>query len=134
MVAHPELPPDHLRHPLARPRFSSKALRLGSSRQKLGQFGALLLAEAGRRPGRRLVPQAFHALFPGALHPLAYGPLRDPRGSAMCVCLQPRSFNSKARKRLPSRQLLAWLDNVFSIVEYIVPVSLDSYAEISKWA
>src|SRR4051812_15218713 len=50
----------------------------------------------------------------------------------MCVCFQPRSFNSKARKRLPSRQLLAWLDNVFSIVEYIVPVSLDSYAEISS--
>jgi hypothetical protein len=52
----------------------------------------------------------------------------------MCVfCFQPRSFSSKARsKRLPSRQSLAWLDNVFSIIAAIIPISLGFYAEISR--
>src|SRR5829696_5587271 len=40
----------------------------------------------------------------------------NPCASAISDCFQPRSFNSKARKRLPSRQLVAWLDSVFSIV------------------
>src|SRR5215204_3775623 len=48
-------------------------------------------------------------------------PSVTPRASAICVCFQPRSFNSKARKRLPSRQLVAWLDSVLSIVEYSIP-------------
>jgi hypothetical protein len=51
MVAHLELLSDHLRHPLARPRFSSKAVRLGSSRQKLAQSGALLLRRGVAPPG-----------------------------------------------------------------------------------
>src|SRR5918994_2342267 len=59
-------------------------------------------------------------------------PSVTPRASAICVCFQPCSFNSKARKRLPSRQLLAWLDKVFSIVEYSIPLSLYLYAEISN--
>ncbi len=59
-------------------------------------------------------------------------PSVTPRASAISVCFQPCSFNSKARKRLPSRQLLAWLDNVFSIVEYSIPLSLHLYAEISN--
>jgi hypothetical protein len=49
------------------------------------------------------------------------GPSVTPRASAICVCFQPRSFSSKARKRLPSRQSLAWLENVLSIVEFIIP-------------
>src|SRR5215208_2897494 len=53
-----------------------------------------------------------------------------PRASAISDCFQPRSFNSKARKRLPSRQLVAWLDSVFSIVGFVIPMSLDLYAEI----
>jgi hypothetical protein len=28
--------------------------------------------------------------------------------------------------------LLAWLDKIFSIVEFIIPTTLDFYAEISK--
>src|SRR5215218_298156 len=59
-------------------------------------------------------------------------PSLTPRASAISVCFQPRSFSSKARKRLPSRQSLAWLDNVFSIVEYSIPLSLHLYAEISR--
>src|SRR5215216_45948 len=59
-------------------------------------------------------------------------PSVTPRASAISVCFQPCSFNSKARKRLPSRQSLAWLDNVFSIVEYSIPLFLHLYAEISN--
>src|SRR5215203_4648904 len=59
-------------------------------------------------------------------------PSLTPRASAICVCFQPRSFSSKARKRLPSRQSLAWLDNVLSIVGFIIPTSLGFYAEISR--
>jgi hypothetical protein len=59
-------------------------------------------------------------------------PSVTPRASAICFCFQPRSFSSKARKRLPSRQSLAWLDNVFSIAEFIIPTSLSFYAEISR--
>jgi hypothetical protein len=61
-------------------------------------------------------------------------PSVTPRASAISVCFQPCSFNSKARKRLPSRQSLAWLDDVFSIVEYSIPLSLHLYAEISSVA
>src|SRR5215204_5879228 len=42
MVADPELPSDHYSHSLARPRFSPKAVSLGSPLQKLGQFRPLL--------------------------------------------------------------------------------------------
>src|ERR687889_1150963 len=59
-------------------------------------------------------------------------PSLTPRASAICVCFQPRSFSSKARKRLPSRQSLAWLDNVLSIVEFIIPTSLGFYADICR--
>src|SRR5215208_6009388 len=55
------------------------------------------------------------------------------RASAICFCFQPCSFSSKARRRLPSRQLLAWLDKIFSIVELIIPTTLDFYAEIRKF-
>jgi hypothetical protein len=34
--------------------------------------------------------------------------------------------------RLPSRQLLAWLDKIFSIVELIIPTTLDFYAGNSR--
>jgi len=61
-------------------------------------------------------------------------PSVTPRAWAICVCFQPCSFSSKARKRLPSRQSLAWLDNVFSIVEYSIPLPLHLYAEISMLA
>ena len=46
-----------------------------------------------------------------------------PKASAIRVCFQASSFSSKA---------LAWLGNVFSIVEFIIPMSLGSYAEIGK--
>src|SRR5215210_4005844 len=59
-------------------------------------------------------------------------PSLTPKASAICACFQPRSFSSKARKRLPSRQSLAWLDNVFSIVGFVIPMSLDLYAEICR--
>ena len=74
MIAHPELPPDHNGHSLARPRFSPKAVSLGSLCQKLGYPGALIFAQARCRSGWRLVFQAFYSLLSGALHPLAYGP------------------------------------------------------------
>src|SRR5918994_545748 len=60
-------------------------------------------------------------------------PSVTPRASAISDCFQPRSFNSKARKRLPSRQLVArWLDSAFSIVGCVIPMSLDLYAKICK--
>src|SRR5215211_6119183 len=59
-------------------------------------------------------------------------PSLTPRASAICFCFQPCSFSSKARRRLPSRQLLAWLDKIFSIVGLIIPTTLDFYAGISK--
>ena len=69
----------------------------------------------------------------GALHPLAEGPFSYPESfDSICFCFQPCSFSSKARRRLPSRQLLAWLDKIFSIVELIIPTTLDFYAEISR--
>jgi len=79
------------------------------------------------------VSQGLHTLFPGTLHiHWLTAPSVTPRASAISVCFQPCSFNSKARKRLPSRPLLAWLDNALSIVEYSIPLSLHLYAEISK--
>jgi hypothetical protein len=70
----------------------------------------------------------------GALHPLAEGPFSYPESfGSICFCFQPCSFSSKARRRLPSRQLLAWLDKIFSIVELIIPTTLDFYAEISNY-
>jgi hypothetical protein len=81
------------------------------------------------------VPQAFHSLLlSGTLHiHWLRAPSVTPRASGLSVfCFQPRSFSSKARKRLPSRQSLAWLDSVFFIVEFIIPTSLGFYAEISN--
>jgi hypothetical protein len=53
---------------------------LGSLCQKLGQSDALLLAQAGRRSGGRLVSQTFHSLLSGTLHPLANCPFTDSQG------------------------------------------------------
>jgi hypothetical protein len=79
------------------------------------------------------VSQAFHPLLSSTLHPLADGPFADSQGVGyLPLFLQPRSFNSKARKRLPSRQLVASLDSVFSIVGVVIPMSLDLYADICK--
>src|SRR5215218_1859285 len=61
-------------------------------------------------------------------------PSVTPRASAISDCFQPRSFNSKARKRLPSRQLVVSLDNVLSIVGFVIPMSLDLYAEICSYS
>jgi hypothetical protein len=57
-------------------------------------------------------------------------PARHSR--SVSVCFQTGSFNSKARKRLPSRQLMAWLDCIFSIVGFLIPLLLGFYAEICK--
>jgi hypothetical protein len=78
------------------------------------------------------VPQAFHTLLFCTLHPLADSPSVTFRASAFSVCFQPRSFSSKARKRLPSRQSLTWLANDLSIVVFIIPTSLGFYAELTK--
>ena len=132
MIADSKLPSDHYSHPLTRPRFSPKAVNLGSLCQKLGYPGALIFTQAGCRSGRRLETQAS---APSSLARFIHwltAPSVTPRASAISVCFQPRSFSSKARKRLPSRQSLAWLDNVFSIVEFIIPTSLGFYAEINK--
>ena len=74
--------------------------------------------------------QGLHPLLCGTLYPLAEGPSLTPRASAICVCFQPRSFVAKARKRLPSRQLVASLEGVFSILRVVIPMSLDLYADI----
>ena len=66
MIADSKLPSDHYGHSLTRPRFSPKAVSLGSLCQKLGYPGALIFAQAGCRSGWRLVSQAFHSLFSGA--------------------------------------------------------------------
>jgi len=97
------------------------ALRIGFCR-----LNPNLLTRRLTCAGWRLVSQAFHPLLSGALHPLADGPFRDPKS------VQPRSFSSKARKRLPSRQSLAWLNDAFSTVEFIIPTSLGYYAEINN--
>jgi hypothetical protein len=78
MIADSKLPSDHYGHSLARPRFSPKAVSLGSLCQKLGYSGALIFAQAGCRSGWRVVSQAFHSLLSGALHPLADGPFSYP--------------------------------------------------------
>src|SRR5215204_4714850 len=46
VVADPKLFADHYSHPLTGPHISSKAVSLGSPFQKLGHFGALLIAQA----------------------------------------------------------------------------------------
>ena len=79
MIADPELPSDHLRHPLTRPYISSKAVRLGSLSHKLGQPRSLIFTQTWRRARRRLVSQGLHTLFPGTLHPLAYGSFTNPQ-------------------------------------------------------
>ena len=48
-----------------------------------------------------------HSLLSGTLHPLAHGSLAHAQGVGYLRCFQPRSFSSKARKRLPSRQSVA---------------------------
>jgi hypothetical protein len=78
MIADPKLPSDHYSHPLTRPRFSPKAMSLGSLCQKLGYPGALIFTQAGCRSRWRVVSQAFHSLLSGALHPLTYGPFSYP--------------------------------------------------------
>jgi hypothetical protein len=79
MIADSKLPSDHYGHSLTRPRFSPKAVSLGSLCQKLGYPGALIFAQAGCRSGWRLVSQAFHSLLlSGALHLLADGPFSYP--------------------------------------------------------
>src|SRR5215208_6688353 len=72
MIADSKLPSDHHGHSLTRPRFSPKAVSLGSLCQKLGYPSALIFAQAGCRSGWRLVSQAFHSLLSGALHPLVF--------------------------------------------------------------
>jgi hypothetical protein len=74
MIADSKLFADHYSPPLTRPRFSPKAVSLGSLCQKLRYPGTLIFAQAGCRSGWRVVSQAFYSLFSGALHPLAYGP------------------------------------------------------------
>lgn len=133
MVSDPKFSPNHYSHPLTRPHLCSKPVCLSSLSHKLGQFRSLIFTQTWRCARRRLVSEGLHALFCLArlIHWLT-APSVTPRASAISVCFQPCSFNSKARKRLPSGQSLAWLDNVFSIVEYSIPLSLHLYAEISK--
>jgi hypothetical protein len=78
MIADSKLPPDNYGHSLTRPRFSPKAMSLGSPLQKLGYPGALIFAQTGCRSGWRLVSQGFHSPLSGALHPLADGPFSYP--------------------------------------------------------
>jgi hypothetical protein len=51
--------------------------------------------------------QGFHSLLYGTLHPLAYGTFTNPQGVGYLRLFPAPLFNSKARKRLPSRQSLA---------------------------
>src|SRR5215213_8819381 len=80
VVEDPELRADHFGYPRTRPYLSPKAVSLSSPLQELGHLGALLLAQAGRRSGRRLVPQAFHTFLSGTLHPLADRPFGYSQG------------------------------------------------------
>src|ERR671911_1677583 len=80
VVEDPELPADHFGYLRTRPYLSPKAVSLSSPLQELGHLGALLLAQAGRRSGRRLVPQAFHTFLSGTLHPLANCPFGYSQG------------------------------------------------------
>src|SRR4051794_23980404 len=80
MVADSKLFSDHLSYPLTCPHLSSKTMRWCSLSQKSRQFGAIFLAQTGWCSGRRRVClQAFHSLLFGALHPLTYGPFRNPQ-------------------------------------------------------
>src|ERR671912_596483 len=79
MVSDPKFSPNHLRHPLTRPHLSSKPVCLSSLSHKLGQPRSLLFTQTWRRARRRLVSQGLHTLFPGTLHPLAYGSFGDPQ-------------------------------------------------------
>lgn len=54
MVADPKLSSDHFGYPRTRPYLSPETVCLGSPLQKLGHFGALLLAQARWRSGSRL--------------------------------------------------------------------------------
>jgi hypothetical protein len=132
MIADSKLPSDHYGHSLTRPRFSPKAVSLGSLCQKLGYPGALIFAQAGCRSGWRLETQASTPCSLARFIHWLTAPSVTPRASAISFCFQPCSFSSKARRRLPSRQLLAWLDKIFSIVGLIIPTTLDFYAGISS--
>jgi hypothetical protein len=61
------------------------------------------------------VVQTCYSFVLGAFQPLAHRPLVTPRASAISCCFQPFWCSSQARKRRPSRQLVAWLDKVFSM-------------------
>jgi|SRR5215203_6003360 hypothetical protein len=108
MIADPKLPSDHYSHSLTRPYICSKPVRLSSLSQKLRQPRSLIFTQTWRCARRRLL--CLKACTPFSLARFIHwlsAPSLTPRASAICVCLQPRSFSSKARKGLPSRQSLA---------------------------
>ena len=113
MIADSKLPSDHYGHSLARPRFSPKAVSLGSLCQKLGYSGALIFAQAGCRSGWRVVSQAFHSLLSGALHPLADGPFSYPESFGYLLLFS--SLAPLARKRVGAYpHASCWLGSIRS--------------------
>src|SRR5215207_1638008 len=81
VVVHPELPSDHRSYPLAGPYLSPKAMRGGSSCQKLGQLGALFVAQTRRRSRGGPTPQSLRtSALASPLHPLTYRSLANAQG------------------------------------------------------
>src|SRR4051812_3282559 len=80
MIAHPKLFTDHYSHPLARPRFSPKAVSLGSPLQELGYPGALLLAQARRGSRGGVALKRLNSSLPSPPPSLAYRSLAHAQG------------------------------------------------------
>jgi len=76
MVADPELPPDHRRHPLGGPDLPAKAVRLGTPCQQHRHLHPLLDGQFRGRTRQRPASQRFDAALAPTSHPLADRPSR----------------------------------------------------------
>jgi hypothetical protein len=74
VIAHPELAPDHRRHPLGGPDIASEAERLGALRQQQRQLLPLLVRQPRGRAWRHPTLQRLDTALTGAPHPLADRP------------------------------------------------------------
>jgi hypothetical protein len=74
VVAHPELPLDHRRHPRGGPDVADKAVGLRPAGQEVGDPRSLLGRQLGRRPEPDAGAQRRDAARSGAREPLADRP------------------------------------------------------------
>src|SRR5919106_3744975 len=107
VVLDPEVASDDLGHSGLGPHVAAKAQGLGSLDQQFQQLEPLLVGQLGPRPGGL---RWCGAWGPSALARLSHwltAPLDTPRASAMRCWCHPSWNSSQARRRRPSRQLVA---------------------------